>query len=254
MHHAYDLRPAGVCRRPDPESRIWRNGWFPPIDGIALYTYLSRRNPKIYLEIGSGNSTKFARKAIKDNHLRTKIISIDPQPRTEVEALVDVSVRSPLEKCDLGVFGGLEDNDVVLFDGSHRCFQNSDVTIFFLEVLPALPARLLVGVHDIFLPRDYPPAWRERYYNEQYMLATYLIGARDNLAVEFPAAYCARRYQSVVAELLPPAVVEAEISYMNFIAGTSFWFTKSRGAVAVGEAGPGVGGVGAPAPSAVSEA
>src|SRR5579864_1448036 len=51
----------------------WINGWMPPLDGVALYCLLVQNNPKLFLEIGSGNSTKFARKAITDHGLRTKI-------------------------------------------------------------------------------------------------------------------------------------------------------------------------------------
>ena len=47
--------------------------------------------------------------------------------------------------------------------------------MFFLEVLPTLPAGTLVGIHDIYLPDDYPPQWNDRYYSEQYLLAAYLL-------------------------------------------------------------------------------
>ena len=46
---------------------------------------------------------------------------------------------------------------------------------FFLEVLPELPKGVLVQVHDIKLPFDYPAKLRERWYSEQYMLAMYLL-------------------------------------------------------------------------------
>ena len=36
--------------------------------------------------------------------------------------------------------------------GSHRVFQNSDVTAFFLDVLPRLKPGILVHIHDIFCP------------------------------------------------------------------------------------------------------
>ena len=78
-------------------------------------------------------------------------------------------MRQPLEAVDASEFGALTAGDVVFFDGSHRVFQNSDVTVFFLEILPALPPGVLVQIHDIFWPVDYPPAWADRYYSEQYM-------------------------------------------------------------------------------------
>src|SRR4029450_13895428 len=71
------------------------------------------RRPAQYFEIGSGHSTKFARHEIDAGGLTTTI-------------------------------------DVVLYDGSHRVFQNSDTTVFFLEVLPRLAPGVLVHIHDIF--------------------------------------------------------------------------------------------------------
>jgi len=45
-------------------------------------------------------------------------------------------------------------------------FQNSDATVFFLDVLPRLKPGVVVHVHDIFWPFDYPSIWRARYYSE----------------------------------------------------------------------------------------
>ena len=58
-------------------------------------------------------------------------------------------------------------------------------TVFFTEILPALPPGTLVGVHDIFLPADYPVAWLDLYLSEQYLLACWLLGG-DRLQIELP--------------------------------------------------------------------
>src|SRR6266478_5533041 len=55
----------------------WSNGWIPPLDAVSLCGLLSQHEPARYIEIGSGNSTKFARKVIDEMGLRTKILSID---------------------------------------------------------------------------------------------------------------------------------------------------------------------------------
>lgn len=168
----------------------WLNEWLPGLDALAIYSFLASRAPRTYLEVGSGNSTKFARRAIRDHELPTSITSIDPAPRAEIDAICDRVLRSPLEDTDLSVFTSLAPGDVVFIDNSHRCFQNSDVTVFFLEVLPKLPSGVLVGIHDIFLPYDYPPEWVQRYYSEQYLLAAFLLGGHTNFRVALPAYYC----------------------------------------------------------------
>lgn len=155
----------------------WDNVWLPAMDGMSLYTLIARHKPKVYLEVGSGNSTKFARRAVRDHATGTRIISIDPQPRAEIDALCDDVLRLPVEKVDLTkVAALLSPGDVVFVDNSHRAFQNSDVTVCCLDLLTAIPAGCHFGVHDIFLPFDYPDFFVERFYNEQYMLQMYFLG------------------------------------------------------------------------------
>src|SRR5260370_713340 len=80
------------------------NIYFSALDAIALYGLLGLRKPSRYLEVGSGNSTMFARRAIRDLGLGTQITSIDPQPRAEIDALCDRVVRTRLEEFDLALF------------------------------------------------------------------------------------------------------------------------------------------------------
>ena len=119
---------------------FWLNTWFPPLDGMALFGMLRRRKPSVFIEIGSGMSTKFARKAISTYGLETRIISIDPAPRNQIDVLVDETVPAGLEDVDQKLFSQLQANDFLFIDSSHRAFQNSDVTVLFLEILPALNA------------------------------------------------------------------------------------------------------------------
>ena len=167
---AIPMRSSEITSRP-----IWVNGWLPAMDMLANYTVLAENDPLRYVEIGSGESTKLARRAIDERGLRTRLTSIDPHPRAEVDRLCDAVVRHKLEDADLAVFAECEPGDVIFFDGSHRSFMNSDVSVFFLEILPSLPPGVIVGLHDIELPWDYPTSWSGRFYNEQYLLAVYLL-------------------------------------------------------------------------------
>jgi hypothetical protein len=88
----------------DEREPAWRNSYLPALDGAALYTFLCERRPAHYVEIGSGNSTRFVARAKRDRGLATEIVSIDPHPRAEMEALCDTAIRSPLETVDLTVF------------------------------------------------------------------------------------------------------------------------------------------------------
>jgi len=186
------------------ELPFWRNNWVMGLDAATLYAFPSVFHSKLYIEVGSGNSTKFVRRSIVDNHLGTRIVSIDPHPRAEIDALCDEVIRMPLETADLHVFAQLEANDILMIDNSHRCFQNSDVTVTFLDVLPRLNPGVLIYIDDIYLPYDYPQDWDWRYYSEQYLLATLLLadkGARYEIL--FPGFFF-----SVIDETAKKAAAE----------------------------------------------
>jgi hypothetical protein len=154
----------------------WMNLWFTSLDAIALYGMLARHDPRLMIEVGSGNSTKFARHAITRRKLRTRLISIDPEPRAEVDQLCDEVIRAPAETVDPALFAKLKAGDILFIDSSHRSLENSDVTMLFLEVLPELAPGVIVHIHDIYLPFDYPPQSEGLMYNEQYLLAALLLG------------------------------------------------------------------------------
>jgi hypothetical protein len=199
----------------------WVNGWITGLDSVALYGMLAVHDPATYLEIGSGTSTKFARKAIRDHGLRTRIVSIDPLPRSSTDAICDQIVRYPLEDADLSVFDQVRPGDVVFMDGSHRALQNSDVCVFFLEVLPELPPGVLVHVHDIQLPDDYPWDWAPRYYSELYMLAAHLLADGGRTEVVLPNYFICKDPE--LSLVLQPLWSKLGLEGTD-ASGVGFWF------------------------------
>jgi hypothetical protein len=167
----------------------WDNDYWGGMDAVAHYSFLCRRRPALYLEIGSGYSTLFAKRAVNDHDLPTRIVSIDPHPRAEIDRLCDEVIRAPLEDTDLAVFSDLKPGDVVVVDGTHTVFMNSDTVVAFLEVLPAIPPGVLVCIDDVFLPWDYPPTWAGRWYGEQYLLAGMLLCGMPGWSLVFPGWY-----------------------------------------------------------------
>ncbi|HEX5378654.1 MAG TPA: class I SAM-dependent methyltransferase [Phenylobacterium sp.] len=176
----------------DTPQPFWLNAWFPPLDAMALTGMLRQHDPARFVEIGSGVSTKFARRAVSAYGLRTRLTSIDPQPRNEIDGLCDQVIRTPLEQCDPQMFQALEPGDIFFLDSSHRAFQGSDVTVFFLEILPRLKPGVIVHVHDIYLPDDYISGHVRRLWNEQYLLATALLFGPDRFEILFPSWFVGR--------------------------------------------------------------
>jgi predicted O-methyltransferase YrrM len=192
----------------DPREPHWHNQFLFGIDAASLYCFMRERAPRRYIEIGSGNSTLFVDRARRDGQLATELVSVDPHPRREIDAICDRVVREPLETTDLGIFTELQAGDVVFLDGTHRVFTNSDAVVFFLDVLPELAPGVLVGIHDIHLPDDYRPEHTRRYYSEQYLLASYLLAEADWMRSVLPCWYVSGRPElgDLARALLPGGV------------------------------------------------
>jgi hypothetical protein len=201
----------------------WENDYWGGLDAVWQVRSLRARDPARYVEVGSGFSTLFARKAISDFGLRTRITSIDPSPRREVDAVCDEAIRTPLEDADLSVFESLRAGDIVFIDGSHVVGMNSDAVVFFLEVLPRLPAGVLVGIDDVYLPWDYHPTWVARGYGEQYLLAAYLLGGAPD-AISFPGFLVAKALADDARLAGLWNVVENRFGRL----GSSFWFERAH--------------------------
>jgi predicted O-methyltransferase YrrM len=205
----------------NPREPHWRSDYLFGFDGASLYAFIRTRKPRRYIEIGSGNSTLFVDRARRDGDIETEIISIDPYPRREIDAICDRVVRQPLESADLSVFATLEAGDIIFMDGTHRVFMNSDVTAFFLDVLPELAPGVLVGIHDIHLPDDYRPEHNDRYFSEQYLLATYLLGETSWMRPVLPCWYVSHHTElGALAHSLIPAPFAEEDPH-----GVIFWLT-----------------------------
>jgi predicted O-methyltransferase YrrM len=208
-----------------PEDPAWINDFLPGLDAALLYGLLREHRPARYVEIGSGNSTKFVVRARRDGGLSTHLTSIDPAPRAEIDTLCDEVIRAPLESVDLRVLDRLQPGDMLFFDGSHRVFMNADTVAFFLDVLPLLPPGVLVGVHDILLPDDYPPEFAERWYSEQYLLACWLLAESARVRPLLAAAFVSRH--TSLGGLLDPLWTTPGFEQVERH-GDAFWFTTGQ--------------------------
>lgn len=207
-----------------PGEAGWLGGPVNTLDSAVLYHYMTALKPRTYLEIGSGLTTMFAARAKRDHGLATRLVSIDPTPRAWVDGLCDEVIREPFECTDLAPFAALEPGDVVFMDGSHRSFTNSDVTVFMLDVLPTLKPGVVVHIHDIALPVDYPEMFLSWHWNEQYLLACYLLGAGDKIDYLMPVNYASRLpdFRAAIAPVLDWWGSDRADSWLS---GGSIWFT-----------------------------
>lgn len=160
----------------------YRNGMYSFGDAEILYNMIRLKKPSCLIEVGAGNSTLMARLAIaankaEDPGYRCRHVCIEPYEMPWLEK-VDVEViRGTVESIDLAVFDALGENDILFIDSSHVIRPRGDVLREFHEIIPRLNPGVIVQVHDIFTPRDYPERWlreERRLWNEQYLLESFL--------------------------------------------------------------------------------
>ena len=154
------------------------NDYFTSPDAEVLYTIVRCFRPKTVLEIGSGYSTKLTRQAILDGQLSTRLVAIDPHPRVEIDQFTDKLYLERVETASqLDIFYSLKAGDILFIDSSHEIKVGNDVIFLYLNILPILPPGVLIHIHDIFLPYDYPKQWvieNEYGWNEQYLVQALL--------------------------------------------------------------------------------
>jgi glycosyltransferase involved in cell wall biosynthesis len=160
----------------------YSNGYCGPGDAEALYCMIRHFKPRTIVEVGCGQSTVVAHFAIEDakaedGRYSCRQICYEPYENPWLEGLGVEVKRELIEKSDLTLFRSLSAGDIVFIDSSHALRPMGDVEFEFLHILPNLPKGVIVQVHDIFSPRDYPAQWlnvERRFWNEQYLLEAFL--------------------------------------------------------------------------------
>ena len=194
---AYEDDLARIGDAPAPAPR-WDQSWFPRLDAAVAYVVVRRFAPKRIVEVGSGHSTRFLARAVADGALTTQIVAIDPAPRAEISGLPVEVRRATVQEIGDGPFAELAAGDLLVIDSSHILMPGSDVDVLLGRVLPNLPAGVLVHLHDIFLPDDYPTAWEWRGYNEQLGVQPLLFGSRWE--VVFASHFVATRMAGALSD------------------------------------------------------
>jgi predicted O-methyltransferase YrrM len=188
----------------------YNNGTFGPGDAEVLYQVVRTVKPSVLLEIGCGFSTLMAEEAIKKNRQEApgydcKHICVEPYENEWLERLGVEVIRERVEDLGPRPFDELKSGDILFIDSSHVIRPQGDVLFEYLEVLPLLASGVLVHVHDIFTPRDYPDEWvidEVRLWNEQYLLEAFL-SCNNSYEILGALNFLAHNYSGELAERCP---------------------------------------------------
>lgn len=199
------------------------NGFYGAVDAEVLYAMIRHLEPDRVIEIGGGFSTRLAARAIRDGDVDCDLTTVEPYPDDALREIPELSelVERPVEDVPLERFESLGPDDVLFIDSSHVLHVDSDVKYEFLEVLPRLADGVVVHVHDVFLPGEYPREWVMDYHlfwNEQYLLQAFLA---------FNDAFQPLWSGSHLHDRHPEALAEAFSSYdREMVPPHSFWMRK----------------------------
>ena len=168
--------------REGADSFYYHNEWFESGDAEFLFHMVRHFKPRNIVEIGGGYSTLMARHAIQKNidadaAYACHHVCIEPFEQQWLEQTGAVVIRDRVEVADAKLFSALQKNDLLFIDSSHVIRPQGDVLFEYLELLGTLNSGVIVHVHDIFTPRDYPEQWvlnDAKLWNEQYLLEAFL--------------------------------------------------------------------------------
>jgi len=132
------------------------------------------------IEIGSGYSSLVSARVNREFLGGTmRFTCIEPNPREflleGVPGITDLHVQE-VQDVPLDLYEELEDGDVLFIDTSHTVKTGGDVSWIYNQILPRLKPGVVVHLHDIFLPGDYPEQWVVEAWgwNEMYLVQSFL--------------------------------------------------------------------------------
>jgi predicted O-methyltransferase YrrM len=200
-------------------------------DAEILYSMIRHFKPRRVIEIGSGMTTLIISQALRQNFCENpekacNFLAIEPYPPDYLKPLpneVSRMLSTKLQEAPLEEFTALESNDLLFIDSTHVVNIGSDVVYEYLEILPRLAPGVIVHIHDIFFPMNYPRDWIHEsrfFWNEQYLLQAFLT-FNQKFKVLMPTYALSQKF---------PEVIEAHIqSCAKYKYRPSSFWLKSDG-------------------------
>lgn len=207
------------------DSEFWfRNGAYGDGDATSLYGMIRHFKPRRIIEVGCGFSSRVIALACRKNREEghaAECLHIEPYPPASllVDNLPGPLLVKKIEDVPLQTFTDLQAGDFLFVDTSHVVKTQNDCCYEYLEIVPSLQPGVIVHVHDIFTPYDYPEEWifeRLFPFNEQYALEC-LLSNNSKLEILLPVFYIWKDHPSALRRLFPFAEVES-------LRPAAFWF------------------------------
>lgn len=196
-------------------------------DGLILHFMMLRYKPHRYFEIGSGFSSCMAldtNQYFFNNEIQTAFI--EPYPELLLSLITENDKKQiklfphKLQSIPIDEFKQLEENDILFIDSTHVAKLGSDVNYLFNNILPILKKGVLIHIHDIFWPFEYPQEWIKegRAWNELYILRNFLM-YNDHFKIIYFADFMYIKNQEWLIKNMPLVLKDT---------GGNFWMQKIK--------------------------
>jgi predicted O-methyltransferase YrrM len=204
----------------------FNNPFFGHGSSIILYSLMQHFHPQKIVEVGSGFSSA-AMLDINDRFFDSSIqfTFIEPYPERLISLLtendrerhhicVDIAQHVPHT-----IYTELKNNDILFIDSSHVAKVGSDVVFLLTEILPILKRGVIIHIHDIYWPFEYPEEWviSGRAWNEAYLVKAFLQ-FNSNFEVLLFNSYLATHHRDLMKQCLPLFLPDG---------GSSLWIRKT---------------------------
>jgi hypothetical protein len=197
---------------------------------FSLYAMMRHFRPKRIIEVGSGfssaimldTSERFCNGEVGFSFIEPfndRLLSLlreEDLKRCRI-------VKDIVQNVDLPTFKRLERNDILFVDSSHVSKIGSDVNFIFNYVLPEVQSGVIVHVHDIYWPFEYPKSWIVDSlwaWNEAYLLRAFLQYNEQFEILQFND-FLAYKFRDLLEERTPRVFAKLGSSF-----GSSFWMRK----------------------------
>jgi len=114
-------------------------------------------------------------------------------------------IEKPVQEVELSLFENLNANDILFIDSSHVVKIGNDVIFEYSEILPRLKSGVLIQIHDIFLPDDYPKQWvvnEHKFWAEQYLLQSFLT-YNSEFEIIWTSSFYSLKYKDKLEKAIP---------------------------------------------------
>jgi predicted O-methyltransferase YrrM len=210
----------------DGDRYYFSNRYFGHGSSIILYSLMRHFHPQNIVEVGSGFSSA-AMLDVNDHFFDGSIrfTFIEPYPerllsllterdRTIHHICVDIAQHVPQT-----VYTRLKKNDILFIDSSHVAKVGSDVVFLITEILPILRKGVLIHIHDIYWPFEYPEDWflSGTAWNEAYVVKAFLQ-FNSSFEILLFNSYLTIHHQDLMKQYLPLFLPDG---------GSSLWIRKA---------------------------